>query len=79
MAGDLKIGRTVTRTVRIELSQDEVEKIVAEHVMREHRSKLRDFGLKAKLEAWTSGPEGDEYLIACIVEGEAVKRADGST
>lgn len=78
MAGDLKIGRTVTRTVRIELSQEEVETIIAAHVMREHRSKLKDFGLKAKL-AWASGAEGDEHCIACIVEGEAVKRADGST
>lgn len=67
---DIKTAKTVTRTVRIELSLEQVEAIVAEHVMRENRSKLRDFGLKCVIEECTSGA-----WFSCVVTGTATRES----
>lgn len=70
---DIKTAKTVTRTVRIELSEDQVEAIVAEHVMRENRSKLRDFGLKCEIEYGTDA--AGHGLFSCVVTGTATRES----
>lgn len=71
---EIKKAKVITRSVRIELTKEQVEVIVAEHIMREHRSELRDFGLKVAIEAGTDGTTGGDFF-ACIVTGTATRES----